>query len=101
LYGDHSHQTDSLIDSQHQELVPNPEAFHFTGEHGVRNFFSIIIKGLGIFLGIALLSLGAFMGIEDLQAPGTINIPILVFSLGAILGGSIMLWLAFKKKENT
>ena len=62
---------------------------------------AIIIKGLGIFLGIALLSLGGFIGIEDLLAPGTINIPILVFSLGAILGGSIMLWLAFKKKENT
>ncbi len=101
MYGDHSYLADSLIDSQHQEHVLNPEAFNFAGEHGVRNFFSIIIKGLGIFLGIALLSLGAFMGIENLQAPGTINIPILTFSLAAILGGSIMLWLAFRKRENT
>ncbi len=98
LYGDHSHLADSLIDSQYQEHVPNPEAFNFAGEHGVRNFFSIIIKGLGIFLGIALLSLGGFIGIEDLQAPGTINIPILVFSVAGILVGSIMLWLVFKKK---
>ena len=67
----------------------------------MRNFFSIIIKGLGIFLGITLLSLGGFMGIEDLQAPGTINIPILIFSVAAILLGSIMLWLMLKKSENT
>jgi hypothetical protein len=41
------------------------------------------------------------MGLEDLQAPGDINIPIMVFSLAAILLGSIVLWLVFKKNVST
>ena len=67
----------------------------------MRNIISIIIKVIGIVLGVGLLALGGFMGLEDLQAPGNLNIPIMVFSLTAILVGSIMLWLVFKKNENT
>jgi hypothetical protein len=67
----------------------------------VRNIISIIIKAIGIVLGVVLLALGGFMGLEDLQAPGNLNIPIMIFSLAAILVGSIMLWLVFKKTENT
>lgn len=67
----------------------------------MKNIFSIILKGVGIALGLVLLVLGGFMGLEDLQAPGALNIPIAVFSLAAILVGSIMLWLVFKKNENT
>jgi hypothetical protein len=52
-------------------------------------------------LGVILLSVGGFMGLENLQAPGTINIPIFIFSVAAILVGSIMLWLVLKKNENT
>jgi membrane protein DedA with SNARE-associated domain len=69
--------------------------------HGMRNMISSILKGIGIALGVILLALGGFMGIENVQAPGTINIPIFIFSVAAILVGSIMLWLVFKKKENT
>ena len=67
----------------------------------MRNIISIILKGIGIFLGVVLLALGGFMGLEDLQAPGTINIPIAIFSLAAILVGSIMLWLTLRKNPNT
>ena len=63
----------------------------------MRNIISIIIKAIGIVLGVVLLALGGFMGLEDLQAPGDLNIPIMVFSLAAILVGSIVLWLVFKK----
>ena len=65
------------------------------------NIISIIIKGIGIVLGVVLLALGGFMGLEDWQAPGDLNTPIMVFSLAAILVGSIVLWLEFKKHENT
>jgi len=67
----------------------------------MRNMISSILKGIGIALGVILLALGGFMGIENVQAPGTINIPILIFSVAAILVGSIMLWLVLKKNENT
>jgi len=67
----------------------------------MRNIISIILKGIGIFLGVVLLALGGFMGLENVQAPGTINIPIAIFSLAAILVGSIMLWLTLKKNPNT
>ncbi len=63
------------------------------------NIFLIIIKGIGIFLGTVLVSVGGFIGIENLQAPGTINIPILLLSVTAILVGSIILWIALRKKE--
>ena len=67
----------------------------------MKNILSIIIKGLGIGLGVALLALGGFMGIENLQAPGALNVPITVFSLAAIFVGLIMLWLVSMKNENT
>ncbi len=41
------------------------------------------------------------MGLEDLQAPGGLNVPIAVFSLAAIIVGLIMLWLVSRKNENT
>jgi hypothetical protein len=63
----------------------------------VGNIVSIIIKGIGIFLGVLLLTLGGWIGVENWQAPGTINIPIMVFSVAAILVGSLFLWLAFRK----
>ena len=68
--------------------------------HCMRNMISSILKGIGIFLGVVLLALGGFMKIENLQAPGTINIPIAFFSLAAILAGSIMLWLTLWKNAN-
>jgi len=72
----------------------------------VRDFFAIIKKGIGLFLGALLLVIGGGIGLENLQAPGTINIPIMLFSLaaillGSILLGSIILWLTFRKNENT
>ena len=63
------------------------------------NIFLIIIKGIGIFLGTVLVSVGGFIGMENLQAPGTINIPIMLLSVTAILVGSIILWIAVRKKE--
>ena len=66
----------------------------------MKDFFAIIKKGIGIFLGALLLVVGGGIGLEDLQAPGTINIPIIIFSLAAILVGSIILWMTFKKNEN-
>ena len=69
--------------------------------HGMKNMISSILKGIGVALGVILLALGGFMGIENVQAPGTINIPIFIFSMAAILVGSILLWLVFKKDENT
>ena len=66
----------------------------------MKNILSIIIKSLGIVLGVGLLALGGFMGIENLQAPGALNAPITVFSLAAIIVGLMMLWLVSKKNEN-
>jgi hypothetical protein len=66
----------------------------------MKEIFAIIKKGIGIFLGALLLVIGGGIGLEDLQAPGTINIPIMLFSLAAILVGSIILWMTFKKNEN-
>ncbi len=63
------------------------------------NIFLIIIKGIGIFLGTVLVSVGGFIGMENFQAPGTINIPIMLLSVTAILVGSIILWIALRKKE--
>ncbi len=68
--------------------------------HGMRNMILSILKGVGMALGVILLALGGFMGIENMQAPGTINFTIFIFSVAAILVGSFMLWLVFKKKEN-
>ena len=65
----------------------------------MKNFFAIIKKGIGLFLGGLLLTVGGFMGIEDLQAPGDLSIPIMVFSLAAIIVGSLILWLTLKSKE--
>lgn len=67
----------------------------------MKEFFAIIKKGIGIFLGALLLLIGGGIGLENLQAPGTINIPIMLFSLAAILVGSIILWMTFKKNENS
>ena len=67
----------------------------------MKTIISIILKGVGIVVGVVLLVLGGFMGIENLQVQGTLNIPITIFSLAAILVGSIMLWLVSKKNENT
>jgi hypothetical protein len=66
----------------------------------VKEIFAIIKKGIGIFLGALLLVIGGGIGLEDLQAPRTINIPIIFFSLAAILVGSIILWMTFRKNEN-
>lgn len=52
-----------------------------------RNFVSISIKGIGIFLGARLLILGGKIGVENWQAPRTINVPIMVFSVAALLTG--------------
>jgi hypothetical protein len=65
----------------------------------VKNIISNILRGVGLALGVILLALGGFMGIENVQAPGTINIPIVIFSLAAILVGSILLWMVFRKNE--
>ena len=69
--------------------------------NGMKNIIATILKGIGIALGVILLALGGFMGWENLQAPGSINIPILIFSVAAIFVGSIMLWLALRKNANT
>ena len=66
----------------------------------MKNFFAIIKKGIGIFLGALLLLIGGGIELENLQVPGTINIPIMLFSFAAILVGSIILWLTFTKNEN-
>jgi hypothetical protein len=68
--------------------------------HRMRNIFSIILKGVGIFVGMVLLVLGGFMGLENFQAPRAINIPIVIVSLAAIFAGSIMLWLSLRKNPN-
>ena len=65
----------------------------------MKNIISNILRGVGLALGVILLALGGFMGIENVQAPGTINIPIVIFSLAAILVGSILLWMVFRKNE--
>jgi membrane protein DedA with SNARE-associated domain len=65
----------------------------------VANLLSIIFKGIGIFVGIVLLLLGGWIGVENWQAPGIINLPIMVFSVAAILTGGLLLWLAFRKYE--
>jgi membrane protein DedA with SNARE-associated domain len=65
----------------------------------VANLLSIIFKGIGIFVGIVLLFLGGWIGVENWQAPGIINLPIMVFSVAAILTGGLLLWLAFRKYE--
>ena len=66
----------------------------------MKNFLSNIITGVGIVLGVALLALGGYMGIGNLQAPGSLNVPITVFSLAAIIVGLMMLWLVSGKNEN-
>ncbi len=66
----------------------------------MKNFFAIVQKGIILFIGVLLLVIGGGIGLENLQAPGTINIPIMIFSLSAILVGSILLFLAFKKHTN-
>ncbi len=66
----------------------------------VKNFFAIIKKGIGLFIGGLLLVIGGGIGLENLQAPGDINFPIMIFSLSAILVGSIILFLSIKKNEH-
>lgn len=70
-------------------------------ERDVGNLLEIIFKGIGIFVGIVLLFLGGWIGVENWQTPGTINLPMMVFFVAAILVGSLFLWLAFRKQENT
>lgn len=67
----------------------------------MKNMVLTILRGIGLAVGVILLALGGFMGIENVQAPGAINIPIGIFSLAAILVGSILLWLVLKRNENT
>ena len=67
--------------------------------HGQKEYDFQYPKGVGIALGVILLAFGEFMGIENVQAPGHINILIFNFSVASILLGSIMLWLVFKKKR--
>ena len=67
----------------------------------MKNIISTILKGIGIALGAILLALGGFMGIENMQAPGALNIPILIFSMAAILVGSIILWVTLRKNSDT
>lgn len=57
----------------------------------------LFIKVIEIFVGVGLLALGGWMGVENWQAPGTIHLPMMVFSVTAILVGSLFLWLALKK----
>lgn len=52
-------------------------------------------------MGVLVVSVSGFMGIENVLAPGTLNISIMVFSVLGILAGSIMLWLGARKSENT
>lgn len=56
---------------------------------------------MGLAVGVGLLLLGGFMGLENIQAPGSLNIPIAVFSLAAILMGTILLWVVLKNHANT
>lgn len=64
------------------------------------NFLSNLLKGVGIFLGVVLIGLGVWVGLENWQAPGTINLPILVFSVAVIVVGVLFLCLALKKRQN-
>jgi len=66
----------------------------------MKNIISTILKGISIALGVILLAVSGFMGLENLQAPRTINIPIMLFSLAGIFLGSIILWLTFRKPKN-
>mgnify|MGYP000527745316 CR=1 FL=1 len=66
----------------------------------MKKFFAIIKKGIGLFIGGLLLVVGGGIGLENVQAAGTINIPIMIFSLTAILVGSIILFLSIKKNEH-
>ena len=54
-----------------------------------------------IFLGVILLVLGGFVEIANVHASGTSNIPIMLFSVPAILSGSGILLLALRKKAKT
>jgi len=67
----------------------------------MKNILSIILKAMGLAVGVGLLLLGGFMGLENIQAPGSLNIPIAVFSLAAILVGTILLWVVLKNHANT
>jgi len=67
----------------------------------VKFILSIILKAMGLAVGVGLLLLGGFMGLENIQAPGSLNIPIAVFSLAAILMGTILLWVVLKNHANT
>ncbi len=66
----------------------------------MKHFFAIIKKGIGLFIGGLLLVVGGGIGLENVQAPGAINIPIMIFSLSAILVGSIILFLSIRKNEH-
>ncbi|MEX2493931.1 MAG: hypothetical protein WD425_19490 [Nitrospirales bacterium] len=69
--------------------------------NSVKNIILTILKGIGLALGVILLALGGYMGLENIQAPGSLNIPIAVFSFAAILVGTILLWFVGKKNTNT
>ena len=60
---------------------------------------SLILRGVEIFLGIALITAGGWIGVENWEAPGILNLPIIVFSVSAMLVGILLLWLAFRTYE--
>lgn len=100
--GDAVHAQDDALTIHHYSFYPPDFVWCWwvwvNRSNSVRNFFATIIRGIGIVLGAVLLMFGGGIGLENLQAPGTINIPIFIFSVAAILVGSIMLWLVLKKK---
>ncbi len=67
----------------------------------MKNIFSILLQAIGLFVGALLLLLGGYMGLENLQAPGTLNLPIAVFSLAGVIVGGILVWLVFKKRASS
>jgi hypothetical protein len=52
------------------------------------------LKRLGIMVGVVLLVLGGGVGLATWQTQGIIVIPMLVFSVAAVLLGFLFLWLA-------
>lgn len=52
------------------------------------------LKGMGIIVGVVLLMLGGGVGLATRQTQGIIVIPMLVFSVAAVLLEFLFLWLA-------
>jgi hypothetical protein len=98
LYGEFRKPDDCFLDALLPEQPSNPESFNSEAAQDVGNIFSIITKGLGIFLGGLLLFFGGVTGMENLQAPGGINTLIMVFSVFSISVGALILWVSFRKK---